>query len=194
MYKAGDKRKAVSSMLKDLEKRMKEVTMTAPSYNELQAIYMARNLYLPKNLQNFSPEQENEIYQRFAKGYNKMKDKPELQQLVEEITSYRKMLKLFCIDDQQVVLFKSNVLTQVFWMIVSLIRLVFSIIFVLPGDIMTLPLSTMISFYAERERVKALKASSVKVKGNDVLASIKIVAYISTLPIYLIIFTILFNR
>jgi len=36
--------------------------MTAPSYNELQAIYMARNLYLPKRISGFTPEQENEIY------------------------------------------------------------------------------------------------------------------------------------
>ncbi len=62
MYKSGEKRKAVALLLKDLEDRMHEVTMTAPSYNELQAIYMARNLYLPKNITGFTEEQENEIY------------------------------------------------------------------------------------------------------------------------------------
>ena len=46
-------------MLKELVGRMREVTMAAPSYNELQAIYMARNLYIPKNLVGFTPEQEN---------------------------------------------------------------------------------------------------------------------------------------
>ena len=74
MYKGGEKRKAITMMLKDIELRMREVTMTAPSINELQAIYMARNLYLPKNLVGFTDEQENEIYQRFQKGYNAMKD------------------------------------------------------------------------------------------------------------------------
>lgn len=62
LYKSGEKRKAVALMLKDLQDRMREVTLTAPSYNELQAIYMARNLYLPKNITGFTPEQENEIY------------------------------------------------------------------------------------------------------------------------------------
>lgn len=47
LYKNGDKRKAVALLLKDLENRLREVTMTAPSINELQAIYMARNLYMP---------------------------------------------------------------------------------------------------------------------------------------------------
>ena len=35
MYKNGDKRKAVSAFLSELRDRMHEVTMTAPSYNEM---------------------------------------------------------------------------------------------------------------------------------------------------------------
>jgi hypothetical protein len=35
LYLSGEKRKAVAMMLLELEKRMHEVTMTAPSYNEL---------------------------------------------------------------------------------------------------------------------------------------------------------------
>ena len=35
MYKTGDKRKAVSKFLKDIEERMREIIFTAPSYNEL---------------------------------------------------------------------------------------------------------------------------------------------------------------
>lgn len=37
-----------------------------------------------------------------------MKEEPELQQLVEAISSYRMMLKLFNIDDSQVALFKQD--------------------------------------------------------------------------------------
>ena len=62
MYRSGEKRKAVARMLKDLTERMHEVVMTAPSWDELQAIYMARNLYLPTNIEDFTQEQENQIY------------------------------------------------------------------------------------------------------------------------------------
>ena len=62
LYKKGEKRNAIALMLKDLNTRMHEVTMTAPSYNELQAIYMARNLYLPKDIRDYTPEEENQIY------------------------------------------------------------------------------------------------------------------------------------
>lgn len=59
---------------------------------------------------------------------------------------------------------------------------------------MLFPLSSAVGFYAESERIKALKASTVKVKANDVLASIKTVTYISTFPVYLGLFTFIFNR
>jgi glycerol-3-phosphate O-acyltransferase / dihydroxyacetone phosphate acyltransferase len=83
---------------------------------------------------------------------------------------------------------------QVFFLVVSFIRLMFSILFALPGTIMLFPLSTSIQFYAERERIKALKGSTVKINANDVLASAKIVAYMGTFPIYLSFFTYVFNR
>jgi hypothetical protein len=35
LYNKGEKRNAIALMLKELEVRMHEVTMTAPSYNEL---------------------------------------------------------------------------------------------------------------------------------------------------------------
>lgn len=68
LYKSGNKRKACTLLLKDLEKRLREVTMTAPSLNELQAIYMARNLYMPEDpeqLEALTDEQENDIYHKF---------------------------------------------------------------------------------------------------------------------------------
>ena len=42
-----DRRKACAKLLNQIEIRMREVTLTAPTYNELQAIYMARKLYIP---------------------------------------------------------------------------------------------------------------------------------------------------
>ena len=59
---------------------------------------------------------------------------------------------------------------------------------------MVMPLSLYISFFAEQERIKALKSSTVKIKANDVTASTKITAYISTFPLYLCFFTYIFNR
>lgn len=69
---------------------------------------MARNLYLPKNITGFTEVQENDIYQKFSKGYNSMKDDPELQEIVQAIYSYIQLLKFFNIEDSQVPFFKQN--------------------------------------------------------------------------------------
>lgn len=104
---------------------------------------------MPKNTSNLNDEQENMIYQRFFKGYNHMKDEPELKLLVEEVTSYRIYLKLFNITDDQVRYFKGNYLYQIMLMLYSLIRLIFSLIFVIPGNCITFPLSIIINQYTE---------------------------------------------
>lgn len=80
-----------------------------------------------------------------------------------------------------------------FLMLVSFVRLCLSLIFVLPGNIMMFPLAVAISFYTEQQRLSALMGSSVKVKANDVLSSTKILAYLTTFPIYLIVFTLAFH-
>ena len=117
-----------------------------------------------------------------------------MQQLVEEIHSYKTMLWLLNCRDDQVALFKQTWERQIIYMMLSLVRLFLSLMFVLPGYIMMFPLSSYISIYAEKERIKALKGSVVKIKGYDVLATTKTVAYISTFPIYLTLFTYIFFK
>ena len=123
-----------------------------------------------------------------------MKDLPEMKELVLGLTSYRKMLKLFNIKDEQVKFFKQTQQYQAYLLVISLVRLILSMIFVIPGNLMVMPLSMYISTYTEQERLKALKSSSVKVKANDVTSSIKVVTWISTFPVYLSFFTYVFNR
>ena len=75
----------------------------------------------------------------------------------------------------------------------SFVRLLFCLIFVIPGEIMIFPLSIAIGYYSEQQRIKALKGSTVKIKANDVLASTKIIAYICAYPLYLTLFTVIFR-
>lgn len=101
---------------------------------------MARNLYLPKNMPQFTMDDENLIYQRFFKGYNAFKDKDDLKNLIEGITIYRKELKTFNITDADVGELKLTFWKQGWNMFHSLYRLFFSIIFALPGQLMVFPL------------------------------------------------------
>jgi glycerol-3-phosphate O-acyltransferase/dihydroxyacetone phosphate acyltransferase len=42
-----NKREGCGALLSQVEKKMREVTLTAPSYKELRTIYMIRDLYMP---------------------------------------------------------------------------------------------------------------------------------------------------
>lgn len=75
------------------------------------------------------------------------------------------MLKLFNIADAELRYFNISWGMQLLLMMISLVRFIFSLIFVLPGNWMIYPLSLFIGNYVERERIKALKNSVVKVKA-----------------------------
>ena len=83
---------------------------------------------------------------------------------------------------------------QVIFLLWSLIRCIMSALFALPGIAMLSPLGFIVQYRAERERIKALANSSVKVKGNDVMASIKVTSMMILYPFYCLLFTFGFNR
>lgn len=76
----------------------------------------------------------------------------------------------------------------------SLIRMFLSLWFALPGLLMLAPLATIVAFYAEKERKKALAGSDVKVKATDVMASVKVVASLVLYPIYCFCFSTAFYK
>lgn len=92
------KRDACGEMLVEVEKKMREVTLNAPSYKELKQIYMARSIYMPskiteqdgegvttKKKANYTIEEINFIQKNFCKGFNAYRSKPELKDLLEDI-------------------------------------------------------------------------------------------------------------
>lgn len=74
-------------------------------------------------------------------------------------------------------------------LIVSIFSMFLSLLFALPGLLMLAPLASIVAFYAEKERKKALAASDVKVKGTDVIASIKVVSMLVLYPLYCFLFS-----
>lgn len=110
--------------------------------------------------------------------------------VLEEIKHYKKDIKSLGIKDYEVNQFKLNscrILGKIF---ISLIRLVISLLFIFPGLLSLIPLGIMVKVHGEKERIKALKASIVKVKGVDVVASKKILFCMKYYPVYCIIFTV----
>ena len=62
---------------------MRQVTLSAPSYSELEAIYLARQIYLPvDDEENYKTEEINQLYKRFARVYNKFRNRNEMKELL----------------------------------------------------------------------------------------------------------------
>jgi hypothetical protein len=104
VYKT-NKRKACGDMLVHVEKKMREVTLNAPSYKELKQIYMAREIYMPEkpksgeNVVELTDEEQNDLYKRFFKGFHALRGHDRLNMILEEIETYMKELKTFNIQD-----------------------------------------------------------------------------------------------
>jgi len=99
-YKAKEtKRDACSVLLKTIESRMKEVTLSSPNFQIQQNIYIARDIYMPSNQKKLTESEVNESYKRFFKGFNLLKDQPEANEFLSDINLYRKELKALNLRD-----------------------------------------------------------------------------------------------
>lgn len=100
-----NKREACGEMLVDVENKMREVTLNAPTYKELKQIYMAREIYIPSKRfdkeskredgRHYSLEEVNQIQKNFTKGLQSYRHRPECQELLEDIDAYMNELKTF---------------------------------------------------------------------------------------------------
>ena len=188
-----DKRTAWSSFLGTVEKKLRSVTFSAPSFKELRAVYLARRLYLPTSKeQDYSEEELNELYKRFFKGYNQIKDEPDIKKLFDEVYDYGRGLKSLGIHDSQIFEVNFKTFDLIKKILISIFRLLVSLVFVLPGIITLLPLGYLNRYLAEKERERALKKSTVKIVGADVMASKKILTTFILYPLTCMFFLTMF--
>mmetsp|Transcript_26571 Transcript_26571/g.26447 ORF Transcript_26571/g.26447 Transcript_26571/m.26447 type:complete len:378 (+) Transcript_26571:685-1818(+) len=185
-----DKRSACGKFLSHTEKKLRSVTFTAPNYRELKNIYLARRLYIPSSeIGNYSQEEINELYKRFFKGYQEMRKRPEVENLMEEVYEYGRDLKSLGVKDSKIYEIEFNTLDLLKKSVISLFKMMMSLIFVFPGLVTLLPMYVINRILAEKERRKALKKSSVKVFGADVLGSTRILYSFILYPLTCTFFT-----
>lgn len=101
-------------------------------------------------------------------------------------------LKKLGIEDYQIRTFKKNMLLDLLKLSKALGRSIFSFILAIPGLIMTIPLGLLVEILSERERLKALANSKVKILGKDVVASYKILSSFIIVPFAITIYTCMF--
>ena len=130
-----NRKKAIEILLKPIEtvrttQRLKEVWVTAPSYEELSHVFMARRVYKPEKVRD-NPALIMEMNIKFAKGYRFIKEKyPDCQELkdaIKIVEDYTKGLKLFGLHDYQVRLSNFSKSRLIIYTIFTFVRIIISL-------------------------------------------------------------------
>lgn len=182
-FKLGGEKKriAIEIHLKSVEEALKTVTVNVPDFETLQVVQAARRLYRPEEtLKN--PEMQIELNRRFVKGYLKFKEDPKIVQLSQAIINYYNLLLAFGFKDHQV----KNARIDTFYSIARLlfhlsVLVVFGLVS-LPGFIINYPALYLISIISKTKAKAAKKASNVKIHGNDVISTWKLLIAVVALP------------
>ncbi len=135
---------------------MKSVTLTAPTYNELKALFLVRKLYVPNDVK-VTPTQYTEICKRFIKGYEKLKDNETIKKLMLQVNEYTVELDSVGFRDRNV---SGDDFTYT-WIvkknIYAFFLAIWYILLCLPALILLTPFAYIIRNKAEQERIAVNK-------------------------------------
>ena len=138
------------------------------------------------------------LNKRFIAGYEVYKDEPRLKALMVRVGEYNTLLRHMGLKDHQVCLPQfplaiTNLSLQIervarpLWR--SLILLLYRIglfsawgVLALPGVVLNSPIFIAATIISRKKAKEALAASTVKIKGNDVLATWKVLVALAGAP------------
>lgn len=160
-------------------------------------LYMARQLYL-------SDEGHTDIAVRldllrnFKKNYDNSGNADDMVALKKDLTQYMHDLRSAGVKDWELQSLDTSTCNNIGRLIYSLLyvfsglTLVDSVKKAVPGFIYLAPLRIFLMRYAEQKRIEALKKSTVKIKGNDVVASWKLLIGVFLIPFVIFLTAVLF--
>ncbi|KAI5818715.1 hypothetical protein BZA77DRAFT_306250 [Pyronema omphalodes] len=191
LYKNGDKREAVRALLEMIYNGLTAVTVSAPDYETLMTIQAARRLYKPTHKKLPLPAVV-ELNRRLVTGYTHFKDDPRIVSLRASVAEYNRQLRLLGLRDHQVEYAKFSVPKVVATLIYRVTKLTILGIGALPGFILFLPVFIATKIISIRKAKEALKASTVKIQGRDVIATWKLLVALAFAPVCYNFYVILF--
>lgn len=191
-YKAGDRRNAVGSLLETVVQGLRAVTQSSPDYDTLMLIQAARRLYNPWGKKLPLPLVV-ELNRRLVKGYTEYQDDPRVVELKKDVLSYNRELRALGVRDHQVEW--GNTTKRPWWLVFA--TLIYRLgeisvlaIGTLPGLAMFWPVFVTTKVISLHKSKEALAASTVKVKGRDVITTWKLLVAMAFAPALYIWYTI----
>ncbi|KAF8861603.1 hypothetical protein BDZ45DRAFT_249272 [Acephala macrosclerotiorum] len=200
-FNNGKKRDAVGGLMNDISQALAAVTVSAPDFETLNLVHAARRLYLTNTphsaeKKRISLARSTELNRRLVKGYTTYSQTPEMKSLIKDIKSYMASLKALNLKDHQLLSTTSNhkhfpMLFRLPTLLYRLLKLGVLAVLTLPGLLLFAPIFILTAHLSRRKTAEALAASSVKIRGHDVMATWKILIALALAPIFYAFYTIL---
>lgn len=182
-------REAVKTLLDLISNGLKAVTVTCDSYDTLMVIQAARRLYA-KNFASYLPlPLIIEMNRRLVLGYKTFEHEPKIQALKQKILVYNKKLAQLYLPDHHVETFNHETkLRSLYILCYRFIKLLILFVLALPGYTLFSPMFIVSKVISNKKQRLALANSTVKIKGNDVVATWKILVSLVIAPIFYILY------
>ncbi|ORX99844.1 hypothetical protein K493DRAFT_313040 [Basidiobolus meristosporus CBS 931.73] len=184
-YKEGgtSKREAIGELMKSVSDGLRSVTINTPDYETLMVIQAGRRLYKPAN-QKLRTTKVVDLTRRFIAGYLHFQDEPAVKDIHDRVLAYNRLLKSFGIRDHQVKRMEMSFSHALVLFIWRLISFMFMALFALPGAVLIAPVMFIARYISKKKAAEALKNSTVKIAGRDVLATWKVLVALVLLPTF----------
>lgn len=124
-----------------------------------------------------------ELNRRLVTGYTHYKDDPRIIHLRASVSEYNRQLRLLGLRDHQVEYAKFSAFRVVFTLIYRVGKLLLLGLGALPGFILFAPVFAATRVISRKKAAEALKASTVKVQGKDVMATWKLLVALAFAPV-----------
>lgn len=132
------------------------------------------------------------LIRNFRENYEKGKEQKDIKQLFKDIDDYMNELKHCGVKDWELKTLDTTKLWSILMLIRSAIVVLIGCTIAVPGFIYIAPIRWYLMRFAEKKRKEALKKSSVKILGNDVVASWKILIGVFITPLVINITNLIF--
>jgi glycerol-3-phosphate O-acyltransferase/dihydroxyacetone phosphate acyltransferase len=157
----------------------------------LQVIQAVRRLYKPTHKKLPLPAVV-ELNRRLVTGYTHYKDDPRIIKLRASVTEYNRQLRLLGLRDHQVEYAKFSIIKVIITLIYRTAKLIVLGLGALPGFILFLPVFMATKIISIRKAKEALKGSTVKIQGRDVIATWKLLVALAFAPVCYNFYVVLF--
>lgn len=188
------KRAACVALLEQVRRGMQEVTVETPDRSSFEFIQTVRRLYTHTQF-DLSAKERHTITKAFADRFSSVRHDPRLQRLYRKVLQYRKSLHDLGMTDSKVAaanddkdIFKSAMVIGL--LVQKCLLMIIYLVAAVPALVLATPVVILTRYISRSKAQAAVRKSSVKLTGRDVIATWKLMVALIVIPLLHIFYTV----